>query len=124
MAIDIAGFRSTSRTTYSVLSDFVETSASSCPLRASNAVDRTLKEIACWMYDSRTFNIVLTPNYDALHRNHYHVDLTAGSHFVGAELPVPTRAPTQGEHTDEVLRAVLGKSDAEITALRDGGTLG
>ena len=87
MAIDIAGFRSTSRTTYSVLSDFVETSASSCPLRASNAVDRTLKEIACWMYDSRTFNIVLTPNYDAVHRNHYHVDLTAGSHFVGAELP-------------------------------------
>ncbi|MDP3216043.1 MAG: extensin family protein [Deltaproteobacteria bacterium] len=87
MGIDIAGFRSTSRTTYSVLSDFVETSASSCPLRASNAVDRTLKEIACWMYDSRTFNIVLTPNYNVLHRNHYHVDLTAGSHFVGTELP-------------------------------------
>jgi crotonobetainyl-CoA:carnitine CoA-transferase CaiB-like acyl-CoA transferase len=44
--------------------------------------------------------------------------------LVGAELPVPTKAPTQGEHTDEVLRTVLGKSDAEITALRAAGTLG
>ncbi len=87
MAIDIGGFRSATGTNYSVLTDFVETASSTCPLRSSNAVDRVLKEIACWMYDSRTFNIILTPNYNSAHRNHYHVDLTSGSHFVGQELP-------------------------------------
>ena len=44
--------------------------------------------------------------------------------LVGADLPVPTKAPTQGQHTDDVLRTVLGKSDAEITTLRDAGVLG
>jgi crotonobetainyl-CoA:carnitine CoA-transferase CaiB-like acyl-CoA transferase len=43
---------------------------------------------------------------------------------VGAELPQPTKAPTVGQHTDEVLREVLHKSDAEIDALRDTGALG
>jgi len=42
----------------------------------------------------------------------------------GAEVPVPTHAPTLGEHTEEVLRDVLGKSDDEIKALRETGALG
>lgn len=45
-------------------------------------------------------------------------------HVEGEELPVPTRAPTVGQHTDEVLRDVLGYDDARTTALRDGGALG
>ena len=37
--------------------------------------------------------------------------------FVNGEpLPCPTKAPTVGEHTDEVM--------AEIAALRDGGAFG
>jgi hypothetical protein len=28
------------------------------------------------------WNIVLTPNYNADHRNHFHVDLTPGSDFI------------------------------------------
>jgi len=44
--------------------------------------------------------------------------------FVNGEpLPCPTKAPTVGEHTDEVM-AEIGKSDAEIAALRDGGAFG
>jgi crotonobetainyl-CoA:carnitine CoA-transferase CaiB-like acyl-CoA transferase len=39
-------------------------------------------------------------------------------------LPVPTRAPAVGEHTDEVLRDVLGYDDARIAALRGAGALG
>jgi crotonobetainyl-CoA:carnitine CoA-transferase CaiB-like acyl-CoA transferase len=31
--------------------------------------------------------------------------------------------PLLGEHTDDVLRAVLGKSDEEIAALRAGGVV-
>jgi crotonobetainyl-CoA:carnitine CoA-transferase CaiB-like acyl-CoA transferase len=40
------------------------------------------------------------------------------------ELPEPTRAPTVGEHTDEVLAKVLGYAPERIAALRDAGALG
>jgi crotonobetainyl-CoA:carnitine CoA-transferase CaiB-like acyl-CoA transferase len=38
--------------------------------------------------------------------------------FLDTEVPVPTKAPTVGQHTDEVLREVLGYDDAKIAALR------
>jgi len=44
--------------------------------------------------------------------------------FVGEELPVPTMAPTVGQHTDEVLRDVLGWDDTRIAASRERGGLG
>jgi formyl-CoA transferase len=31
--------------------------------------------------------------------------------------------PLVGEHTDEILRGLLGKDDGEIAALRSAGTL-
>ena len=43
--------------------------------------------------------------------------------LVGEDLPAPRRAPTVGEHTDEVLRDVLGRTDDEIAALRASGAL-
>ena len=43
---------------------------------------------------------------------------------VNEELPVPTRAPTVGQHTDEVLADVLGYDHARISALRSAGALG
>jgi len=44
--------------------------------------------------------------------------------LVEGELPLPTRAPTVGQHTDEVLRSVLGYDDARLKALRDAGVFG
>jgi crotonobetainyl-CoA:carnitine CoA-transferase CaiB-like acyl-CoA transferase len=44
--------------------------------------------------------------------------------LVDAELPLPTMAPTVGEHTDEVLRSVLGYDDARLKELRNSGALG
>lgn len=44
---------------------------------------RLLYEVAHAMYDQRVFNIILTPNYNAAHDNHFHVDLTDGSHYIG-----------------------------------------
>jgi crotonobetainyl-CoA:carnitine CoA-transferase CaiB-like acyl-CoA transferase len=44
--------------------------------------------------------------------------------LIGESLPVPTKAPTSGEHTDEVLRDVLGYDDARIAELRSAGALG
>src|SRR5690606_7823814 len=43
---------------------------------------------------------------------------------VGEELPLPTRAPEVGEHTEAVLREVLGYDDERIEALRRTGALG
>jgi crotonobetainyl-CoA:carnitine CoA-transferase CaiB-like acyl-CoA transferase len=44
--------------------------------------------------------------------------------FTGEALPHPAKAPTAGEHTDEVLRAVCGYDDDAIQRLRDEGALG
>ena len=41
--------------------------------------------------------------------------------LVDAELPPPRRAPTVGQHTDEVLRDVLGRTEEEIASLRHRG---
>ena len=44
--------------------------------------------------------------------------------FVDEELPRPTKAPTVGEHTEQVLRDVLGWADAQIAAAREAGAFG
>ncbi len=44
--------------------------------------------------------------------------------IVDGELPVPTKAPTVGEHSEDVLRDVLGYDDERIKGLRDSGALG
>jgi len=44
--------------------------------------------------------------------------------FLGETLPRPTRAPTVGQHGDEVLQSVLGWGQAEIAAARDRGAFG
>jgi crotonobetainyl-CoA:carnitine CoA-transferase CaiB-like acyl-CoA transferase len=41
--------------------------------------------------------------------------------FIGESHPVPTKAPTNGEHTDEVLRTVLGYTDEAIANIRSTG---
>ena len=48
---------------------------------------QVLYEISQRMYDDFIFNIILTPNYNAGHDNHFHVDLTDGSHYLGAVTP-------------------------------------
>jgi crotonobetainyl-CoA:carnitine CoA-transferase CaiB-like acyl-CoA transferase len=45
-------------------------------------------------------------------------------HFVGEELPHPDKAPTVGQHTEAVLRSVLGYDDNRIAAARDDGAFG
>jgi crotonobetainyl-CoA:carnitine CoA-transferase CaiB-like acyl-CoA transferase len=45
-------------------------------------------------------------------------------HVEGETLPVPTKAPEVGEHTEQVLREVLGYDDAKVASLRDAGALG
>ena len=42
----------------------------------------------------------------------------------GKKLPVPTMAPTLGQHTDDVMAEVLGKDASEIAKLREQGAFG
>jgi len=44
--------------------------------------------------------------------------------FIDEQLPMPTKAPTVGEHSEAVLRDVLGYDDAKIASLRAAGVLG
>jgi len=44
--------------------------------------------------------------------------------FVGETLPEPAMAPTVGQHTDQVLRDVLGWDDERIATARDAGAFG
>jgi crotonobetainyl-CoA:carnitine CoA-transferase CaiB-like acyl-CoA transferase len=44
--------------------------------------------------------------------------------FIGEQLPVPSKAPTAGQHTDDVLRDVLGYDDDQIAAAHAAGGLG
>jgi crotonobetainyl-CoA:carnitine CoA-transferase CaiB-like acyl-CoA transferase len=44
--------------------------------------------------------------------------------FRDEALPEPRWAPTVGQHSEEVLREVLGYDDARIAALRESGALG
>jgi crotonobetainyl-CoA:carnitine CoA-transferase CaiB-like acyl-CoA transferase len=43
---------------------------------------------------------------------------------IGEELPLPTKAPTVGQHTEAVLREVLGYDEDRIATLRADGALG
>ncbi len=44
--------------------------------------------------------------------------------FLDEEMPAPTRAPTVGEHNEEVLSGVLGYDAGRIAKLKDSGALG
>jgi len=43
---------------------------------------------------------------------------------LSGELPEPARAPFLGEHTEDLLREVLGYSDEQTAALREAGAFG
>ena len=50
---------------------------------------RWLYDLAQQMHARHIFNIVLTPNFNAAHDNHFHVDLTPGGDFIGSEGATP-----------------------------------
>jgi hypothetical protein len=37
-----------------------------------------LRKIVCDAADAKIFNVELTPDYNRAHRNHFHLELTAG----------------------------------------------
>ena len=86
-AIDIYGFRvAKSGAVYSAERDWIiNTKAGVCPGAPQGEGDTLLHQMACEMHSQKLFNIILTPNYNALHRDHVHVDLTATSATIRGE---------------------------------------
>jgi len=86
-AIDIHEFGlAESDEAYNVETDWVITGGPVCPGSPLSTADRVLHEIACRMFSEDIFHIILTPNYNAGHRNHYHVDLTPGADYIGSSV--------------------------------------
>lgn len=85
-AIDLHAFKLRDREeTWSTEDDFqITRRADDCPMMSSSDADRGLKDIACALWSEGIFQIVLTPNYNAAHRNHFHVDLSEGAMYLGA----------------------------------------
>jgi hypothetical protein len=82
--IDIAGFTTMDGTFYSVNDDWVidPEAERTCEAATENALDAFLHEAICALKADDIWNIVLTPNYNDAHRNHFHVDLTTGSDYI------------------------------------------
>ena len=89
-AIDIAGYTTGDGSFYSVNDDWVidGENEATCGAATEGEKDEFLHEIICAQKAAGVWNIVLTPNYNAAHRNHFHVDLTTGSNFLRASFPV------------------------------------
>jgi hypothetical protein len=86
LAIDAAIFKTRDGQTISVEKDFhgriggkpcAATKASSLPASAL-----TLRKIVCEAADAQLFNVMLTPDYNRPHRNHFHLEVTAGVGWV------------------------------------------
>ncbi|HEY5927478.1 MAG TPA: extensin family protein [Kofleriaceae bacterium] len=89
-AIDIAELVTSDGTHYSVLNDWVIDTMATCAADTSNDKDAFLHTVICELKAARVWNIVLTPNYNTAHRNHFHVDLTKDSDFIKrARDPLP-----------------------------------
>jgi hypothetical protein len=76
-AIDIAGVRTAEGEEFTVYDDFEK--GQPHPVTEGGALLRTLAQR---LYDENVFHIILTPDYNEAHADHFHCDLTPGSHFL------------------------------------------
>jgi crotonobetainyl-CoA:carnitine CoA-transferase CaiB-like acyl-CoA transferase len=92
------------------------------PLRAAGVPSGEVKSVAAAMQDPQTIarNMVV----EAEHPRYGTVKTIASPVKVGPHSVAPLRAPRRGEHTDEVLRALLGYGDADIGAALAAGAFG
>jgi hypothetical protein len=77
-AIDIYGFEFGNGDVYTLVDDWEHDTSN-----PSSAGGQFLYDAAYRWNDDELWSIILTPNYNAAHDNHFHVDLTPGSDFIG-----------------------------------------
>lgn len=78
LAFDLVQLKTRSGELLSVLGDW------DGPSEASRWLHWLTEEL----YDRRVFNVIITPDHDAGHRDHLHLDLTPGAHFLSRRLPL------------------------------------
>ncbi len=83
-AIDLHEFRTGAGETYNVETDWIidADAEATCSAPTLGPEDTLLHELACEWDATNLFHVVLTPNYNADHRNHFHVDLTPGVDYI------------------------------------------
>lgn len=87
-AIDIAAFITSDGTKYSVLTDWlIDPATTTCTAPTDGEKDTFLHKVICELKAADVWNIVLTPNYNDAHRNHFHVDLTEGADTIKRDAP-------------------------------------
>jgi hypothetical protein len=80
LAVDIAALVTRDMGVLSVEDDWViDLDGRTCFARARGPEDAFLHAVLCDIYAAGIFTIHLTPNYNADHRNHWHLDLTPNS---------------------------------------------
>ncbi|MBN1945122.1 MAG: extensin family protein [Bradymonadales bacterium] len=77
MAIDLTRFFDLDDTVYSV-EDHWEADTD----QPRTPQGRLLHDLVHELHDRWVFNVILTPDYNAAHRDHFHLDLTEGEHFL------------------------------------------
>jgi hypothetical protein len=86
LAIDAASFVKSDGRSLDVERDFHgrigarTCGAGAAPTRATPEAAE-LRQILCDAADARLFNVALTPDYNWAHRNHFHLEVTAGVHW-------------------------------------------
>jgi len=84
LAIDAAIFITSDGTKLDVVDDFfgrigAKTCGPGARPRKKTEKSVTLRAILCETAAKRIFNVILTPNHNRAHRNHYHLDVTPGA---------------------------------------------
>lgn len=77
LAIDAAIFKTKDGRVLSVEKDFQPRRIGVRPCPGPKDASQ-LRRIACAAHAARLFNVVLTPNFNRAHRNHFHLEVTAG----------------------------------------------
>jgi len=86
LAIDAAKFTRKDGTALNVLDDFKgRIGAKTCGPKARKVKTeeaKELREIVCAAVDARLFNVVLTPDHNRAHRNHFHLEVMPGVSWI------------------------------------------
>ena len=105
-ALDISGFEFADGTTWTLLDHWEHDTEA-----PTTEAGVWLKEAPYRWYDANYWNILLTPDYNVAHDDHFHVDLTPDGDFIGLEGGAgggaseflthvgPSMAPTSRAHT-------------------------
>ena len=82
LAIDVGWLTTADGRAVAVLDDYeLHSGAPPCEAGADTDVGRRLRDFACALHAAKAFNVVLTPNANKAHHNHFHLDVTPNARW-------------------------------------------